>query len=286
LSVPPEIERSLAGLGIKAHGYSRAGGGCINECAIIRTHEGSLFIKWNAVDVFPGMLEAESAGLQILRQTSTLTIPEVVKVGSTENYQYLLLEFIESTTKKKNYWQEFGEGLARLHQNSASYYGLDHNNYIGSLPQHNTPLKFWPEFFARYRVEDQVRVATQKNLLSIPATRLSKFIDKLPSLLVEEKPALIHGDLWSGNLMTGNDGAPVLIDPAVYYGNRECDIAMTQLFGGFDERFIDFYNEVAPLVTGWRERLPLYNVYPILVHINLFGKSYEPQLISIVSRYT
>lgn len=286
-SIPGEIFHEVetqTGLVIKD--FSPASGGCINKGGRITTSDDSYFLKWNDRYRYPGMFEAEARGLSALREANALAVPRVIHAGTTERYQFLLLEHIEPSGKSKNYWQHFGSGLALLHRQSSPRFGLDHDNYIGSLPQRNKLSKSWIEFFIGERLGFQVQIGRDAGKIDQPLEKkFEALYRKLPSLLPEELPALVHGDLWGGNLMTSAVGEPCLIDPAVYYGNREVDLAMTQLFGGFDQTFLRAYDEVYPLAPGYQQRLDLYNLYPLLVHVNLFGGGYRSQVAAIVNRF-
>jgi protein-ribulosamine 3-kinase len=232
------------------------------------------------------MFQAEAKGLHILGASETLRIPEVIHVGEEGSFQYLLLEYIDDGRKSPDFWESFGRGLAKMHKQSASRFGLDHNNYIGSLPQDNRESGSWIEFFIERRLRSQLAIALQNNGLNkSAASDFDKLFAKLNSLLPDERPSLLHGDLWGGNLMIADNGEACLIDPAVYYGHREVDLAMTQLFGGFDSVFFESYNEEFPLLPGYRERLDLYNLYPLLVHVNLFGGGYAAQVMSVLRRF-
>lgn len=181
------------------------------------------------------------------------------------------------------FWKTLGEQLAQLHHHSHKSFGLDHNNYIGSLVQLNEPLSSWIEFFIHRRLEPQLR------LLNPPPRVIKQFEQlyaKLPQLMPDEKPALLHGDLWSGNLITNAHGLPCLIDPAVYFGHREAELALTRLFGGFPNDFYEAYTDTSPLPSGFEDRVDLYNLYPLLVHANLFGGGYTDQALSIVARFS
>ena len=181
---------------------------------------------------------------------------------------------------------EFGKKLGRLHKSTSDYFGLDYDNYIGKLPQSNTKHSNWFDFFALERIEPQVRMGIESGKLSRPILKsVEGFYKKLGSILPTEKPALLHGDLWSGNFMFTKSGGVSIYDPAVYYGHREMDLAMTRLFGGFSANFYEGYNEQFPLSGGFDSRVSIYNLYPILVHANLFGGSYCRQAENIINRY-
>jgi fructosamine-3-kinase len=186
-----------------------------------------------------------------------------------------VLSYIDSGKLSDNYWDLLGQSLAEIHSHTQSTFGLSFNNYIGSLPQNNQPIANGFAFFFEQRLLPQAGMAFYNELLSKSTYEaLLRLRDRLPDLLPAERPALLHGDLWSGNVMITEDGTPALIDPAVYYGFREADLAHTRLFGGFDSRFYDAYNEAFPLEAGFDERVPIYNLYPLLVHVNLFGSGY------------
>lgn len=266
--------------------FSPASGSCINNGGILKTSKGEFFLKWNDATTYLDMFEAEAKGLRLLKQSNTFTIPEVIVHGVTEKYQFLLLDYIQSKPRVTDFWKSFGKQLALLHLNTNGFFGLDHNNYIGSLPQINDPADNGVNFFIEKRLHFQLGLATDKNLVeSKTRSQFEKLFNKLTSLLPDEKPALVHGDLWSGNLMVDENGNPCLIDPAVHYGSREADLAMTTLFGGFDMEYLDEYNHIYPLLNGYQERLSIYKLYPLLVHVNLFGKSYLPEVVSILNHF-
>ena len=255
--------------------FSFSGGGCINNGGKLRTKQGTFFLKWNGEKNFTGMFAAENKGLQLLSRQGVIRIPKVIGDGQKGSYQFLLLEFIDQRSKSKNYWELLGNRLAALHRVTTGFFGLDHDNYIGSLQQLNHQSSNWIDFFIGQRLLVQVRLAIDNGLA--PSDWIRKFealFAKLPGLIPTERPSLLHGDLWSGNLITDESGEPCLIDPAVYYGNREADLAMTRLFGGFSTTFYSTYEDVFPLPAGHAERVDLYNLYPLMVHVNLFGGSY------------
>jgi protein-ribulosamine 3-kinase len=260
-------------------------GGCINQTVHISTSGGDFFIKWND-SAEADMFEAEAKGLALLKQAGALPVPEVIGQGQVEGRPFLLLEYLDSRTPHKDYWQALGQGLAQLHATTQENYGLDYNNYIGRLPQHNEPLPGWVDFFIQRRLEPQLGLAyynqqVDKTFLE----RFRKLYPQLKELLVEEPPALLHGDLWSGNVMTGPKGAAWIIDPAVYYGHREAELAFTRLFGGFDPAFYSAYQEAKPMENGYEERFDIYNLYPLLVHVNLFGAAYLSGVQQTLNRY-
>jgi protein-ribulosamine 3-kinase len=266
--------------------FTFSSGGCINQGGKLKTAMGDFFLKWNDVHKFPGMFDAESKGLQLLHQKSAINIPKVKGFGEEGSYQFLLLDFVEQKSRSKNYWQLLGDGLASLHRSTAEFFGLDHDNYMGSLHQFNHPHSSWVSFFVEQRLNVQVKQAVDSGVAdSIWIQKFETLYSKLSFLLPEEKPSLLHGDLWSGNMITDEKGEPCLIDPAVYYGNREADLAMTKLFGGFDKEFYQRYHKTFPLQPGYEARVDLYNLYPLLVHVNLFGGSYKSSVENILKTF-
>ncbi|MEQ8579139.1 MAG: fructosamine kinase family protein [Balneola sp.] len=259
-------------------------GGDINNASIIKLSDGeSLFLKWNG-SAPEHMFEKESNGLKILSDANTgLVIPDVVEVGK----DFLLLSLLIPNSGNSGSAYGFGTELAKLHQHSADTFGLDHDNFIGKLPQRNHQLQNWADFFLSERIEPQIKLGIQsgkfKNSL-IPI--VDAFHKTVQDLFPNEQPALLHGDLWSGNYMFTKDGAASIYDPAVYYGHREMDLAMTRLFGGFSEEFYKGYNSEYPLADGFEERIELCNLYPILVHANLFGGGYIHRAKEILGHYS
>ena len=259
------------------------GGGSINDARVVKTTMGEYFVKINSASRYPKMFEKEAKGLVLLAETNAIAVPAVVGFGVDGKDAFLILNVIKSAAKSANFWKQFGEALAALHRNTNQNFGLDHDNYIGSLPQRNRQHDNWPEFFRDERLEPMVAMAFNNGCIDRSMIRqFEKFYSRLDDLFPDEPPALIHGDLWAGNFMVGERGEPVVIDPAVYYGHREMDLGMSQLFGGFEQSFYDAYNRVFPLEPGWQERLELYNLYPLMVHVNLFGGGYAGSVKNII----
>ena len=267
--------------------FTPIGGGCINHGGRLTAGKGDdLFLKWNYDARFPGMFEAEARGLDLLSATGAIGIPRVVGTARREPYQFILMEFIDSRPRAANYWDLLGQRLALLHRNTNESFGLDHDNYIGSLPQLNTPGDSWTEFFIAERLQVQLKAGVDARRIDPSIVkRFERLYSRLPEILSAEPPSLLHGDLWSGNLIVNEKGEPCLIDPAIYYGHREVDLAMTKLFGGFDERFYEAYQEDFGTAPGLRKRLDIYNLYPLLVHVNLFGQGYLNQVALILRAY-
>ena len=256
-------------------------GGCINDCYKLETQKSNYFVKLNdTINLF----EEENKGLDLLRASKTFFIPKVYKFGVFESSNFLLMEWIEEKNKSDNFWNFFAKNLSELHSTTNDKFGLDHDNYIGSLKQSNTYYYDGVEFFINTRLVPQL-----EKLNSLNNSSFFKKFDVLFNLLNEiipvYQPSLLHGDLWSGNFLIDHNGHACIIDPAVYYGNREADIAMTKLFGGFSEEFYSNYNDYLPMLNGWQERIPIWNLYPLLVHANLFGSSYLNQINSILNKY-
>jgi protein-ribulosamine 3-kinase len=261
-------------------------GGSINTVYRIITNSGDYCIKYNHAGSFPGMFEKERTGLQILSHAGEIKVPEVITVQNTGSFTYILLEYISPARKIPGFMTDFGLSMAALHRHSSGYYGNDHDNYMGSLVQSNKKHDDWSSFFIEERLEKQLIPATEKGYFSsADLSRFQRLFKEFPGICPSEKPSLVHGDLWSGNYLVSDKGKACLIDPAVYYGHREVDIAMSTLFGGFDPDFYSSYNEVYPMGKGWKERLEIYNLYPLLVHLNLFGAGYLGSIERIIRRF-
>lgn len=288
-AVKEGIERDLTGsLGKEIRILSSAslGGGCINHALRINTTAGDFFAKWNRAGAFPGMFAAETKGLELLRNTKVIPIPCVIASGEAGNHAWLVLELVNAGKTAKNFWEEFGKSVARLHKNTAPQFGLDHDNYIGSLPQSNDRKLTWTDFFIHQRLEPQLKMAVDSGAAPSGLIQaFEKFFLQFPERVPVELPALLHGDLWKGNYMISPEGKACLIDPAIYYGHREMDLAMTRLFGGFEEAFYVGYQDAFPLQPGFEKRTDIHNLYPLMVHVNLFGGSYLRSVENILKQY-
>lgn len=263
------------------------GGGSINDAYRLETEAGRFFVKVNSADRYPGLFEAEAHGLRRLREAGPLRVPEVIAQGEDHDDSYLLLEWVEGGPRDPGSWDRLGQGLARLHRHSQPAFGLERDNYIGRLVQRNTPERDWASFYIHQRLEPQLKLARDKRRVEAGmAFRFERLFHGLDRLFPSEPPALLHGDLWNGNLLGDVEGQPVLIDPAVYYGHREMDLAMTRLFGGFDPELYTAYQAEWPLEQGWEERVDLCNLYPLLVHVNLFGGNYVAQVEAVLKRFS
>lgn len=261
--------------GLNVQRYEQVHGGDINKTYCLFTSTEKYFLKVNDKNEYPLMFEREAKGLDKLREHCVLIIPKVFKHGSCADQQYLLLEWLEKGTPKKDMWEKFGQGLALMHKQPQKYFGLDEYNYIGSLNQHNEPYNEWNSFYTECRIKPVVKKLFDAGDLSqTDILLIETFCNELKNIFPKETPALLHGDLWAGNYLISSSGYAAIFDPAVYFGHREMDIGMTKLFGGFDQRFYDFYNDTYPLEKGWEKRLPVTQLYPLLVHAVLFGGHY------------
>ncbi len=262
-------------------------GGDINAVySVTNENKEKAVIKINDAETYPQMLAKEEQGLNELRKNETLNIPTIQKNGELEGFQYLILEYIEQGQVDASFWQSFGYGLAKLHDISETNFGFVEDNYIGSLHQSNLQCESWTEFLINQRLIPQVKLAVDHGIINqAESKQIERIYAEVDNLWPAEKPALLHGDLWSGNYIQGAQNKPYLIDPAVYYGHREMDLGMMHLFGGFEVTLFEFYNETYPLETGWKSRIKYNQLYPLLVHLNLFGKTYFNQIRAIVNPF-
>jgi fructosamine-3-kinase len=279
----PILERAVAdALGRRVTSSRAVAGGDINQ-AFAATLEGGtrVFVKTHP-SAPRSMFPAEARGLAWLREARALRVPEVLAVSAIEGRgpAFLVLEHIEPGRPVDDFDDELGRGLAALHKFGAPYFGLDHDNFIGSLEQANDRRAAWVDFYRDLRLEPLVARAVDRGLVAGALRReFERLFEKCDSLVgPAEPPSRLHGDLWGGNLHVDEAGRPCVIDPAVYGGHREIDLAMMRLFGGFGSRVFDAYEEAWPLADGHERRVPLYQLYPLLVHVNLFGSGYVGQV--------
>jgi len=279
----------LTQLSIDRATFNRVEGGSINDTFKIESHQFNLLCKLNSAKKFPGLFEKEKNGLEFLRSTNTLRVPGIVWCGLFEDNQILILEWIEEALRTEAFWKKFGEGLAALHSyddDRPTRFGFPENNFMGALPQDNAPSNNWVDFFIERRLKPQLELALKSRLLAQKELDLFEHMyRKLDSFFPTERPAALHGDLWSGNYLCGNNSEAVLIDPAVYYGHRSMDLGMTKLFGGFDQAFYDAYDYHFPLPENADEQADICNLYPLLIHLNLFGSGYLGSIVSILKRW-
>ena len=211
----------------------------------------------------------------------------MIACDDIDKHQILVLEWIEGGLRTEIFWKGFGKQLAELHQITHEYFGFAQDNYMGALPQCNEQKQKWPQFFMQCRLEPQLRIAREKDLIRPKHIAAFERLQlKLDDIFDDEAPSLLHGDLWSGNFMCNHRSEPVLIDPATYFGHRSVDLAMTTLFGGFDKLFYESYNYHFPFPPGYHEQWEICNLYPLLIHLNLFGRGYLGQIESIVWKFS
>ena len=271
-------------------GSRSVAGGDINQATRIELSDGRLaFVKSN-LDAPRGMFPAEARGLDWLAQANAIRTPKVYAVcrrDATGQAAYLVLEWIAPGHPGKQFDERLGRSLAQLHHAGAPGFGFDSDNFIGSLPQSNLSAPTWPEFYYSRRLEPQVKRAIDARRLDAATARtFEKLALRLGDVFMPaEPPARLHGDLWGGNLHVDNAGDPCLIDPAVYGGHREMDLGMMHLFGGFSASVFEAYNEAYPLTPGYQQRVPLTQLYPLLVHVNLFGGGYAASVQRIVKLF-
>jgi protein-ribulosamine 3-kinase len=283
-AVAAELTR-LAGRRFEPEPGQRVAGGSINRCYRWATGSGPVFVKVG-VSAAASMLEAEAAGLAELARAEALRVPRVLACGQAGTSAFLALEWLEAGAATEASEERLGAGLAAQHAVTAPKHGWWRDNTIGSTPQANGTMATWPEFFRERRLRPQLALAVANGfgpLLEEPGERL---LAGIAALLETHRPpaSLLHGDLWGGNWLATLDGAPVIFDPAVYYGDRETDVAMTQLFGGFGPRFYRAYAAAAPLPPGVELRRELYNLYHVLNHANLFGGGYAARAHGMIGR--
>ena len=268
-----------------------ASGGDINLAyALELSNKKKIFMKANRLSNM-GFFEAEAEGLSAIRATDTIRVPEVLALGKDGGNAFLLMEYIEPGRGGRTPSEVLGTCLARMHKaDTAAFvkggkFGFLHDNYIGAGFQINTPMNSWREFFVECRLKPQFKKA-EGYFDSGTRKKIDSLLDKIDRYLPEPaQPSLLHGDLWAGNYMIDSAGNPWLIDPAAYVGNAEADLAMTELFGGFDRTFYDAYRAEAGIDPGYKERRDLYNLYHLLNHLNLFGSGYYSSVKSILDRY-
>ncbi|SFK59600.1 Fructosamine-3-kinase [Nitrosomonas aestuarii] len=254
------------------------GGGCINQTYSVADDHRCFFVKTNAADRF-AMFAAEAAGLQEIIQSNTLRAPHPICWERDKQHVWLVLEYLDLNYRTHGNAEEFGKRLAAMHRTNAPQFGWTRDNTIGSTPQINTPSPDWPAFWRTNRLQYQLDLAQTKGyhgkLQKLGEQLLEDFSQFFTSYT--PRPSLLHGDLWNGNFSYDHTGQPVVFDPAVYHGDRETDIAMTELFGGFPADFYSAYRHEYPLESGYNVRKVLYNLYHVLNHLNLFGGSYRHQ---------
>lgn len=291
MSLPSSLAAAVTGATGSAIAESKAvGGGDISQAARLRLADGrELLLKWRSGPP-DGLFTAEQRGLALLRQANALRVPEVFACADQAGAApgFIAMEWLGRGSSTPEAASMLGAGLAAQHRVTASSYGLDHDNFIGANPQPNQAAADWVSFFREQRLGYQVELAGRNGYLPRNrASRLETLLARLGDWLPANPPAsLLHGDLWGGNWLVTAAGEPALIDPAVYYGHREADLAFTGLFGGFPASFYAAYHQAWPLDSGYEERKDLYNLYHLLNHLNLFGEGYGGSVDAILRRYT
>ncbi|MCU7548225.1 fructosamine kinase family protein [Chitinophagaceae bacterium LB-8] len=266
--------------------FELVGGGSINETGRLTADGQNFFYKINNASKFPHLFQKEANALRYISSQKIIKAPGVLHCIETESEQVLILEWIKSGTKTHQFWKSFGSQLAALHSITNSHFGWEEQNYMGSIEQSNPWTEDWSSFFASQRLMPLAERCLQANLLTVKHhQKLEKVCDQLSAVFEPEPPALLHGDLWSGNFMCNDNEEPVLIDPAIYFGHRSIDLAMTTLFGGFDKAFYEAYHYYLPLPNNYQEQWKICNLYPLLIHLYLFGSSYRPQIEQTLSNF-
>jgi len=281
--IDEEVTRAVeAALGARIARATAIAGGDISDAARVTLDDGrTIFVKHHARPI-AGMFAYEARGLAWLAEPGAIRIPHVLGHGD----RFLALEWLEPATRGARFDEQLGRGLALLHAAGAPHFGLDHDNVLATLPQDNRATADWPSFWIDRRLLPTARRAIERGRGDRRwLDDLEQLREVLPAIAgPPEPPARLHGDLWSGNVHVGPDGAPVLIDPAVYGGHREVDLAMLALFGTVTPRTLAAYQEVAPLAEGWRDRVALWQLYPLLVHVTLFGGGYAASFERALAR--
>lgn len=261
-------------------------GGSISSSYLIITNKSKYFLKVNSASNALNMFHEEQLGLNAIESTKTIAVPHVYFVDILDPFAFILMDYIESKRPSSIDYQRLGIELAELHKVAFEEIGFTSDNFIGSLPQSNKKHESWSNFYWNERIYPQLQLALNAGLLSaeeIPSQE--KFTSLFNSIVDEFKPSLLHGDFWGGNYLISEDGTPYLIDPAVYNGHNMVDIAMSQLFGSFGQEFYDSYHKIIERPKHYNEQIDLYQLYYLLVHLNLFGKGYYSSVSTILSRY-
>ena len=282
-----EILERLKALNLGIENIFPVKGGDINDTYRIESYQEKYFLKLNTAQNFPQLFQKEAQGLETIANTGLFKIPKVIKFGETDNnFQYLILEWLERGSPDLDVWQKFGQQLAHLHQNTNDQFGWNEDNYIAIILQPNQMKDSWADFYANNRILPMIKLLSDKKLITSKDVKSAEVLCKeLSSIFPNERPALLHGDLWNGNILPTTNGEMALIDPATYYGHREMDIAIADLFGGFDDSFFTAYEETYPLEVGFNERKPIAQLFPLLVHAFLFEGYYVKDVKTILKKF-
>ena len=282
------LRRALGDTGVRVLGIQPTGGGCIHDAARLSTTAGDYFAKWNADGPADAFLREADGLREMGAAASGLVVPRVLDAAAAGHGTpgIILMEYLPPDSGSRGHDEALGAGLAALHRRTAPSYGFDTHTYCGPTRQDNTRSASWPEFYGERRIAPLLRLVDEERGMAATERRLcERLIEKLPTLLPEgAPPALIHGDLWSGNVMRTARG-PAVFDPACVYADRETEFGITTLFGGFSPAFWRAYEEAGPLPAGWRDRNPLYQLYHLLNHFLIFGGQYGHEALAIVRRY-
>lgn len=282
-----EILERLKNLDLQIENIFPVKGGDINDTYRIESFNAKYFLKLNTAQNFPQLFEKEAKGLQTIAETGILDTPKVIKYGFTNNdFQYLILDWLEKAEPLVDDWENFGRNLAKLHQQTNDHFGWEEDNYIAIILQPNHYKSTWEDFYATNRILPMIKLLSDKKLINQKEVKAAENLcNDLVNIFPSEQPALLHGDLWNGNILPQENGKIAVIDPAIYYGHREMDIAMASLFGGFDDHFFQAYNEVFPLAEGFEDRKQFAQLFPILVHAFLFEGYYIKDVQNILKKY-
>lgn len=261
-------------------------GGSISSAYLINSDKSKYFLKVNSAPNALKMFHEEQKGLNAIEATKTIAVPHVYFADILDQNAFILMDFIESKRPSPSDYSRLGIELAKLHKVVFNEFGFTSDNFIGSLPQSNKKHDSWSNFYWTERIYPQLQLALNQGLLSVDEVPTEdQFTSLFNSFIDEFKPSLLHGDLWGGNYLISEDGTPFLIDPAVYIGHNMVDIAMSQLFGSFGHEFYDSYHKIIERPKQYNEQIDLYQLYFLLVHLNLFGKGYYSSVSTILSRY-
>lgn len=286
--IPQDLRRLLEdtlGAPIHDRSISPVGGGSIHQAIQFSTGGQSYFLKFNHLREAANFA-AEAHNLQVLGARSPLRVPKVHFRGETASHSFLLMEYIAPGRETTAYWQQLGRQLAQQHREMGPNFGWDSPNFIGRLPQQNEWKTEWWEFFITQRLQPMEQLGRQLGYLNAAhSKRFEKLYQNIAAIRLYCAPSLLHGDLWSGNRICDAEGQPVLVDPACYYGHHEVELAFTRLFGGFPSIFYEAYQAAYPLQAGWEDRVDLFNLYPLLAHLNMFGTGYRWEVESILAKY-
>ncbi len=285
MTLPPLVAQEIRSRFGSLRIEDTVGGGCISPAFRVALGNRTAFLKYSA-GASAEIFAVEALGLDVLRAAASgLRIPEVIGTSAADREPgWILLEWLEPGPRGYRFAERLGRGLAALHSAAASGWGWRRDGFIGPIEQSNQPALEWAEFWAERRLRPQLRLAVDAGRLPGERRAWDDLFRQLPTSLAaaeDDGPSLLHGDLWSGNVLAaGTAGDPALVDPAAYHGHREVDLAMTELFGGFDRVFYSAYEEAHPLLPGYRPgRRAVYQLFYLLVHVNLFGESYRARTV-------